>query len=61
MEHADKICNVTGLDGLNDNKNLRLLTDKVPGLKPAYPILGLSVFILVLLALDICKYFYFSW
>ena len=61
MEHVDKICNATGLDGLNNNKLLRLITDKVPGLKPAYPFLGISLFVLILLALDICKLNYFRW
>ena len=41
------------MDGLNDVKILRKLTDKVPGLKPAYPVLGLSVLTLLFLALGL--------
>ena len=57
MEYLDKICRVTGIDILNDNKCLRNVCQKVDGLKPAYPVLGLSLITLLLLAFDVSKYF----
>jgi hypothetical protein len=57
MEHLDKICLATGLDGLNDNKYLRNLCSKVEGLKPAYPVFAFSALVLLLLSFDISNYF----